>query len=122
MSDWLQTEGLKSAGTMLNLGRGVASTAVNLFMIIVISFYMLIDGRRIHRFFVRALPGDADTNEAYLTGVQISFTRYVKGQFALGSGRRARRRAWGCGSWDGTSWASGPRARSTRSCSACGPA
>lgn len=83
VSEWLQTEGLKSAGTLLNLGRGVASTVVNLFMTIVISFYMLIDGRRIHRFFVRALPGDPDTNEVYLTGVQISFTRYVKGQFVL---------------------------------------
>ena len=84
VSDWLQTEAPKSAGTIFNVGKGVASSIASILLVIIISFYMLIDGRRIHRFLVRVLPGDADINEAYLTGVQTSFTRYVKGQFLIG--------------------------------------
>ena len=84
VSDWLQTEMPKSAGTIFNLGKGLASSITSLLLVFIISFYMLIDGRRIHRFLVRALPGNAETNETYLTGVQASFSRYVKGQFLIG--------------------------------------
>jgi predicted PurR-regulated permease PerM len=84
VTDWLQTEMPKSVGTIFNLGKGVASSIVSFLLVVVISFYMLIDGRRIHRFLVRVLPGGPETSEAYLTGVQASFTRYVKGQFLIG--------------------------------------
>lgn len=71
-------------GTVFDLGVGVVGGVVNFFMIIVTSFYMLIDGSRIYRWLVRVWPGDRGKAEEYLTGLQWSFTRFVKGQTLLG--------------------------------------
>jgi predicted PurR-regulated permease PerM len=84
VTEWLQTEGLKSAGTIFNVGKGVATSIASMLLVFIISFYMLIDGRRIHRFLVHALPGGPETTDVYLHGVQASFSRYVKGQFLIG--------------------------------------
>jgi len=83
--DWLSSESLKSAGTLFSVGKGVATSIATIFLIVFVSFYMLIDGRRLHHYLVRLLPGDEATTEAYLAGVQASFSRYVKGQVLVGA-------------------------------------
>jgi hypothetical protein len=62
---------------------------------------MLLDGARIHRYLRRVLPGDDETAEAYLEGLQLSFTRYVKGQLLLATsvGLAAGFGIWALG-WD----------------------
>lgn len=84
VSDWMQTEGLKSAGTVLNFGVGVVGGLVTFVLLVFVSFYMLVDGRRIIRYLAHVLPGDDDTMSQYLNGLQVSFTRFVKGQSLLG--------------------------------------
>jgi len=84
LSDWLQTQGFKSAGTVLNFGVGVVGGLATFVLMLFVSFYMLVDGRRITRYLARMLPGDDVTMNEYLNGLQISFTRFVKGQSLLG--------------------------------------
>ncbi len=65
---------------------------VNLFLTVVVSFYMLIDGKRIFRFLCRL--GSRVSNRSKRTtraGLQTAFSRYVRGQALLGADRRARR-------------------------------
>ena len=56
--NWLQTNGSRSVGTLFSVGVSVAGVVVNIFLTIVVSFYMLIDGKRIFRFVCRLAPGD----------------------------------------------------------------
>jgi predicted PurR-regulated permease PerM len=101
LSDWLQTQGLKSAGTVLNFGVGVVGGLATFVLMLFVSFYMLVDGRRITRYLARMLPGDDATMHQYLNGLQISFTRFVKGQSLLGLsvGLAAGLGVWSLG-WD----------------------
>jgi len=99
--EWLQSQGLKSAGTVLNVGFGIVGGLATFLMVLIISFYMLVDGRRITGYLARVLPGsDADMHE-YLRGMQVSFTRFVKGQslLALSVGLAAGVGVWILG-WD----------------------
>jgi predicted PurR-regulated permease PerM len=84
LGNWLQTQGLKSAGTVFNFGVGVVGGLVTFVAMLFVSFYMLVDGRRITRYLARMLPGDDATMHQYLNGLQLSFTRFVKGQSLLG--------------------------------------
>jgi predicted PurR-regulated permease PerM len=84
LGNWLQTQGLKSAGTVFNFGVGVVGGLVTFVAMLFVSFYMLVDGRRITRYLARMLPGDDATMNQYLNGLQLSFTRFVKGQSLLG--------------------------------------
>jgi predicted PurR-regulated permease PerM len=81
---WVQSRGVQSAGTIFNVGVGVAGSVATLFVIVIASFYMLIDGARIHRFLLHLLPGNDEDMNRYLHGLQTSFSRYVKGQFLVG--------------------------------------
>lgn len=82
--NWLQTKGSQSVGTLFSVGVSVAGVIVNIFLTIVVSFYMLIDGRRIFRFVCRIVPGDTpDVKEAYVRGIQTAFSRFVRGQALL---------------------------------------
>lgn len=71
-------------GTVFNVGVGVAGGLADFFMVIVVSFYMLMDGSRIFRWLVRVWPGGKEESAEYLMGLQWSFTRFVKGQTLLG--------------------------------------
>jgi predicted PurR-regulated permease PerM len=84
MVGWLETHSVQSAGALLNAGLGVAGSLGTLLVIIIASFYMLIDGARIHRYLCRVLPADEQVVDRYLHGLQASFTRYVKGQAMVG--------------------------------------
>lgn len=84
MGDWLQKQGLSSAGTVLNFGAGVVGGLASFVLVLFVSFYMLVDGRRITRYLARHLPGDDATVHRYLDGLQVAFTRFVKGQSLLG--------------------------------------
>ena len=101
LSDWLQTQGFKSAGTVLNFGVGVVGGLATFVLMLFVSFYMLVDGRRITRYLAHMLPGDDATMQQYLNGLQVSFTRYVKGQSLLGFsvGLAAGLGVWSLG-WD----------------------
>jgi predicted PurR-regulated permease PerM len=81
---WLQTHGAQSVGAIVSVGKNVVGAVVNLFLTVVISFYMLIDGKRIYRFICRLAPGDQQTRETYVGGLQRAFSRYVRGQLFLG--------------------------------------
>ncbi len=83
-SDWLQTQSLESAGTVLNFGVGVVWGLTTFVLMLFVSFYMLVDGQRITRYLARMLPGEDVTMHQYLDGLQVSFTRFVKGQSLLG--------------------------------------
>ena len=72
------------AGALFNFSLGVLGGLVTFLAIIFTSFYMLIDGRRIHRFLVRLVPAESDAAERYLRGLQTSFSRFVRGQMVLG--------------------------------------
>jgi len=100
-TEWLGSKGLQSLGTIFNLGVGVAGGAATVLLVLIASFYMLIDGRRIFGSLVRAFPTDDVVAEAYLRGMQVSFTRYVKGQAVLASsvGLAAGLGVWVLG-WD----------------------
>jgi predicted PurR-regulated permease PerM len=84
IGDWLQTHGAQSVGAIISVGRNVMSAVINLFLTVVISFYMLIDGKRIYRWMCGLVPGDPRTKEDYVRGLQRAFSRYVRGQFFLG--------------------------------------
>jgi predicted PurR-regulated permease PerM len=81
---WLEMNGAQSLGTIISVGKNVVGAVVNLFLTLVISFYMLIDGKRIYRFIRRLVPGDQQAKEGYVNGLQKAFSRYVRGQFFLG--------------------------------------
>lgn len=72
------------AGAFFNFSLGVVGGLVTFVVIIFTSFYMLIDGRRIHRFLVRLVPAERGAAERYLRGLQTSFSRFVRGQAVLG--------------------------------------
>src|SRR5512133_1646930 len=57
IADWLQNQGSKSVGTLFSVGLSVAGVVINIFLTVVVSFYMLIDGKRIFRFIRRVVPG-----------------------------------------------------------------
>lgn len=82
---WFETHGAESVGTLVSFGWNVVSSLVNLFLIIVVSFYMLIDGKRLFRFLCRLAPGEAGVKEAYVRGLQSAFSRFVRGQGLLGA-------------------------------------
>jgi predicted PurR-regulated permease PerM len=82
---WLQDRGAESIGTIVSFGRDVAGVVVNLFLAVVVSFYMLIDGNRIFRFICRLAPGEPRAKEDYVRGLQKAFSRYVRGQVVLGA-------------------------------------
>jgi predicted PurR-regulated permease PerM len=83
--DWLQNHGTESVGTLLTVGWSVVGAFVNLFLTVVVSFYMLIDGKRIFRFICRLAPGEAPVKESYVRGLQAAFSRFVRGQALLGA-------------------------------------
>ena len=59
---------------------------VNLFLTVVVSFYMLIDGKRLFRFFCRLAPGgEPGVQEGYVRGLQGAFSKFVRGQALLGA-------------------------------------
>jgi len=81
---WLQTKGSESVGTLFSVGVSLAGMIVNILLTVVVSFYMLIDGKRIFRFMCRIVPGDTPrVKEDYVTGLQIAFSRFVRGQALL---------------------------------------
>lgn len=84
IGEWFAGQWTSLAGTLFSVGVGVAGGLANFVIIVITSFYMLVDGKRIFRFLVRLVPGDEATSETYLLGLQTSFTRYVKGQLLLG--------------------------------------
>jgi len=80
---WLGGAGFQSIGRLLNLGVGVAGSMASLLLVLIVSFYMLIDGRRITAALVHLFPIDDAVAEVYFGGLQMSFTRFVKGQAIL---------------------------------------
>jgi predicted PurR-regulated permease PerM len=98
---WLESQSLSSAGTLFTYTIDVVASIATFVLVIIISFYMLMDGRRIHRYLRRVAPGDEATAGAYLKGMQASFTRYIKGQLLLGTsvGLAAGLGIWALG-WD----------------------
>ncbi len=83
--NWLQTHGSQSLGALVTVGWSVVGFVANLFLTIVISFYMLIDGRRLFRFFCRVSPGEPAVKEGYVVGLQSAFSKFVRGQALLGA-------------------------------------
>ncbi|MCL5736529.1 MAG: AI-2E family transporter [Actinobacteria bacterium] len=83
--NYLRTHGVASIGTLFSVGATVVGMIVNIVLTVVISFYMLIDGRRIYRFLCRLAPGEQDVKERYVHGLQTAFSRYVRGQILLGA-------------------------------------
>jgi predicted PurR-regulated permease PerM len=84
--NWLQTHGSQSVGALVTVGWSVAGFIVNLFLTLVVSFYMLIDGKRLFRFFCRLAPGgERGVQEGYVRGLQGAFSKFVRGQALLGA-------------------------------------
>jgi predicted PurR-regulated permease PerM len=83
--NWLQTHSSQSLGAVVTLGWSVVGAVVNMFLTIVVSFYMLIDGKRLFRFLCRLVPGEAAVKEGYVTGLQGAFSKFVRGQALLGA-------------------------------------
>jgi predicted PurR-regulated permease PerM len=83
--NYLQVHGAQSIGTLFSVGVSVVGMIVNFFLTVVISFYMLIDGKRIFRFVCRFAPGDPKVKEEYVRGLQAAFSRFVRGQALLGA-------------------------------------
>ncbi len=81
--DWLQSNGSRSVGTLFSVGVSVAGMFINVFLTVVVSFYMLIDGKRIFRFLCRLAPGTPEVKEQYVRGLQTAFSRFVRGQALL---------------------------------------
>lgn len=81
--NWLQSRGTRSIGTLFSVGVSVAGMFINIFLTVVVSFYMLIDGKRIFRFLCRLAPGTPQVKEAYVRGLQSAFSRFVRGQALL---------------------------------------
>jgi predicted PurR-regulated permease PerM len=101
VGEWLGTVGLESTGRIVTLGVGLAGSIASLLLVLIVSFYMLIDGRRISAGLARLLPMDDVTAEVYFQGLQTSFTRFVKGQaiLAFSVGLAAGLGVWMLG-WD----------------------
>ena len=83
--DWLESHSAESIGTVVSFGWSVLGAFVNLFLTVVVSFYMLIDGKRIFRFICRLAPGEPEVKEKYVRGLQTAFGRFVRGQALLGA-------------------------------------
>lgn len=83
--NWLQSHGAESLGALFSVGMSVVGFVVNLFLTVVISFYMLIDGKRLFRFVCRLAPGEPPVKEQFTLGLQTSFSRFVRGQLLLGA-------------------------------------
>jgi predicted PurR-regulated permease PerM len=83
--DWLQSHGTESLGTLVTLGWSVMGAIVNLILTVIVSFYMLIDGKRIFRFLCRLAPGEPGVKAAYVNGLQTAFSKFVRGQALLGA-------------------------------------
>ena len=83
--NWVQNHSAQSVGTLFTVGRSVVTALINLFLTVVVSFYMLIDGKRIFRFLCRLSPGDSQVRETYVRGLQSAFSRWVRGQALLGA-------------------------------------
>ncbi len=81
--DWLQNNGARSVGTLFSVGVSVVGVVINIFLTVVISFYMLIDGKRIFRLLCRLAPGTPEVKEQYVRGLQTAFSRFVRGQALL---------------------------------------
>ena len=81
--NWLQNNGSRSVGTLFSLGVSVAGMFINIFLTVVVSFYMLIDGKRIFRFLCRVSPGTPEVKDQYVRGLQTAFSRFVRGQALL---------------------------------------
>lgn len=82
---WAQKNGAASIGTLFSLGMSVVNVLIDIFLIIVVSFYMLLDGKRIFRFLTRLAPGDPQVKHDYVVGLQTSFSKFVRGQALLGA-------------------------------------
>jgi predicted PurR-regulated permease PerM len=80
---WMQNQGGKAVGTLFSVGVSVAGMVINIFLTVVVSFYMLIDGKRIFRFVCKLAPGTPDVKEHYVRGLQSAFSRFVRGQALL---------------------------------------
>jgi predicted PurR-regulated permease PerM len=83
--NWLQTQGAASVGTLFSVGVSVVGMIVNFFLTVVVSFYMLIDGKRIFRFVSKLAPGEPAVKEEYTRGLQTAFSKFVRGQALLGA-------------------------------------
>jgi predicted PurR-regulated permease PerM len=83
--EWLESHGSQSIGAVISVGWSVMGALVNLFLTVVVSFYMLIDGKRIFRFVCRLAPGESDVKEKYVRGLQKAFGHFVRGQALLGA-------------------------------------
>jgi predicted PurR-regulated permease PerM len=82
---WLQTHGAQSIGTLITVGWSLVGMIINLVLTVVVSFYMLIDGKRIFRFLCRLAPGEPRVKDNYVRGLQSAFSRFVRGQILLGA-------------------------------------
>ncbi len=82
--NWLETNAASSVAALLSVGMSVVGILVNILFTVIISFYMLIDGRRIFRFLCRLAPGTPEVKERYVRGLQTAFSRFVRGQALLG--------------------------------------
>lgn len=82
--NWLQTHGTESLGALVTVGWSVVGALVDLVLTVVVSFYMLIDGRRIFRFLCRLAPGPPEVKQDYVRGLQTAFSHFVRGQALLG--------------------------------------
>jgi len=98
---WLGSASLQSVGRLLNLSVGVAGSLASLLLVLIVSFYMLIDGRRIIASLAHLFPTEDIVARVYFDGLQTSFTRFVKGQaiLALSVGLAAGLGVWILG-WD----------------------
>lgn len=98
---WLGGASLQSVGRLFNLGVGLAGSLASLLLVLIVSFYMLIDGRRIIASLARLFPTDDVVARVYFDGLQTSFTRFVKGQaiLAMSVGLAAGLGVWILG-WD----------------------
>ena len=86
IGDWFKTHGAESVGAIISVGRGVVSAVVNLFLTVVVSFYMLIDGKRIYRWLCSLVPGDQNTKESYVRGFAAGLQPLRQGAVLLGVG------------------------------------
>ncbi len=101
LDEWLGTRGTDALGVLFRFGTNVVASLVTGFMIVIISFYMLADGKRLQKAMVRILPGGEEVAAKYVGGLQRSFITYVKGQslLAVSVGLSAGLGVWILG-WD----------------------
>ncbi|MHB9150799.1 MAG: AI-2E family transporter [Thermoleophilia bacterium] len=98
---WLGGASFQSVGRLFNFGVGLAGSMATLLLVLIVSFYMLIDARRINAALAHLFPIDDAVAAVYFGGLQMSFTRFVKGQavLALAVGLAAGLGVWILG-WD----------------------